>query len=312
MRHLFGTINRNKIITGYQYSATGVFGYEFYRKKRKICAVTSVCANPSVYIRTLKKSWFSLFYTDNIILPGFVRYVVDMKSNQREICRIIYQKCGFEVLLGKEKYNVTVNDDNYKFTLNGKQIAVINRITSQDVDIPDIVNDINYDWKAWYSVEISKNVSSDVLLAILAFPMLKFGEVNNYPDGKEYRKESAIHNLFGENKDNSSLITSKQLKNAGRNPNGGMYFPLDDHRLFFLTAYDDGHYSIDVEKANDSHYDLEAHEMEILAEILKAKYSRKTLLDNLKEYFKENGELNFVAMMRDNEISFREFHFDYY
>lgn len=41
MRHLFGTINRNKIIIGYQYSATEIFGYEFYRKNRKICKVIS-------------------------------------------------------------------------------------------------------------------------------------------------------------------------------------------------------------------------------------------------------------------------------
>ena len=91
-----------------------------------------------------------------------------------------------------------------------------------------------------------------------------------------------------------------------------MTFPLDAHRLFFLTAYDDGHYSIDVEKANDSHYCMEAQEMKRLAEILKKKCGRKTFLDNLKEYFKEDGECNFVAFMRENGILFQEYHYDDY
>ena len=54
---------------------------------------------------------------------------------------------------------------------------------------------------------------------------------------------------------------------------------------------------------------MEARETKRLAEILKEKCGRKTFLDNLKEYFRENGEFDFVALMRDNEILFREYHY---
>ena len=110
------------------------------------------------------------------------------------------------------------------------------------------------------------------------------------------------------------LITDEQLKMAEDDSNGGKRLSLDNQKLFFLTVFYGkngvSHYSIDVEKANDSHYQIKTADAEKLAAILKAEGSKETFLDNLREYLKENGEAGFVELLEKNKILFQQFHFD--
>lgn len=114
----------------------------------------------------------------------------------------------------------------------------------------------------------------------------------------------------------SNLITAEQFKIACTDVNGGLRFPLDNDSLFFLTVYhQDGaamKYSIDVEKANDSHYDISADCADELAKLLEKQCAKGNFLENLREYFRENGENDLCELLTENSIHFGQFHYDDY
>ena len=114
----------------------------------------------------------------------------------------------------------------------------------------------------------------------------------------------------------SDLITEEQFKIVRADANGGLRFPLDNDSLFFLTVYhQDGavlKYSIDVEKASDSHYEISTDGADELAKLLEKQCAKGSFLENLREYFRENGESDLCELLTENSIHFGQFHYDDY
>lgn len=71
-------------------------------------------------------------------------------------------------------------------------------------------------------------------------------------------------------------------------------------------------YSIDIEKADDCHYDLEPKEFKKFEKILKKKYKNKDVVVNLKQLIAEgknelDSELRLIDTLKNNNIKFNLF-----
>lgn len=93
--------------------------------------------------------------------------------------------------------------------------------------------------------------------------------------------------------------------------------PLDDNRLFFLSVFrnEDGEiekFSIDVEKASDSHYELSNSDMKRLEDYLMNKFGKQGLIDGLKEFIKTNNESDLINLFDRLDIDYNQYHFDDY
>lgn len=93
--------------------------------------------------------------------------------------------------------------------------------------------------------------------------------------------------------------------------------PLDDNRLLFLSVFrnkngDIDKYSIDVEKASDSHYELSTNEMRRLENYLMDKYRKRDLIDGFKAFFRTNNEPDLTNLFDSLEIDYNQYHFDDY
>ena len=94
-------------------------------------------------------------------------------------------------------------------------------------------------------------------------------------------------------------------------------FYLDDIELFCLRVYYDNNnkvrlYSIDIEKADDCHYDFEPAEFKKLEKVLKKKYKKRNVVENLKHLISEGAneldtELKLIDILRSNNIKFKLF-----
>ena len=94
-------------------------------------------------------------------------------------------------------------------------------------------------------------------------------------------------------------------------------YSLDTIRWFFLSEFSDENrnvikYSVDVEKANDSHYEIDASNAARLAEILDCGNQTNELVTALTSFLSKKGELGFVKLLEDGGIKFQQFHFDDY
>lgn len=93
--------------------------------------------------------------------------------------------------------------------------------------------------------------------------------------------------------------------------------PLNDYRLFFLSVFrnkngDIEKYSIDIEKASDSHYELSNSGMKRLEIYLMNKFQNRDLIDGLKEFLKTNNESDLTNLFDSIEIDYNQYHFDDY
>ena len=92
-------------------------------------------------------------------------------------------------------------------------------------------------------------------------------------------------------------------------------FSLDNEQLFFLSEFSNDQriimkYSIDVEKANDSHYEIPVEEMSKLAGYFQCLNYTDDLSDALSTFFKKNTEKDFIALLKNQGIKYTPFHFD--
>lgn len=100
--------------------------------------------------------------------------------------------------------------------------------------------------------------------------------------------------------------------------------PLDDDRRYFLSVfyrkdntadYDNEvtvlKYSLDVETAEDSHYEFSPADCDRLQAALDADYRgiKRSLPEALTEYFEEHGEMDFRYLLKKLSVQCREFHF---
>ena len=95
---------------------------------------------------------------------------------------------------------------------------------------------------------------------------------------------------------------------------------LDGQRILFLTTYYDAedwllYYSLDVELADDAHYDFSATEGLRLEQSLQKIYDGSPLADSLKRYFQNavskgtSPESAVTWLLKEHEIDYRAFHY---
>ncbi len=94
-------------------------------------------------------------------------------------------------------------------------------------------------------------------------------------------------------------------------------YNLDNNGLIFLSVYYDEKgmirsYSIDIEKANDSHYQFNCNEMMKLFEYLQKELDTPSIVGGLKRFVESNGELQIVELLEKLGIQYQPFHYDDY
>jgi hypothetical protein len=86
-------------------------------------------------------------------------------------------------------------------------------------------------------------------------------------------------------------------------------YSLDEKKLHFLSVFYDENgnvdkYSLDVEKANDSHYEIDKDEMAKLIKHLNAE-----LTVALRTYFSSHNQWDFEKMLEDLDVKFKPHHY---
>ncbi len=162
------TPNDSSKIIGYRYNATGVFGYVFYKEKRKLCSVSSVVVpSPPVMMFGFGNKWKSEFENCTIV-PGITRYVYDCNTGRR-IYKIVYRENG------KYEINNSViaycNAERYAFFCDNQLIAQISKATEKCDFVPQSTE---YDIEPYFDVFAQNGIDENLLMLIFSFPMLQF------------------------------------------------------------------------------------------------------------------------------------------
>lgn len=94
-------------------------------------------------------------------------------------------------------------------------------------------------------------------------------------------------------------------------------YSLDNIKLIYLSEFSNEdrniiNYSIDVEKACDSHYEIDVENAAKLALILQYSNNTDDIVSALTSFFSKNGEHEFVQMLEDQGIKYQPYHFDDY
>lgn len=156
---------------GYRFDATGVFGYEFYKNSDNICSVSSVVAPVApVMISGNGVTWRSDF-ENCTIFPGLTRNIND-ESNGKQVFQIVYKGIGeYEI---DESILVYCDTRKYTFYCDNSIIAIIKRFNDKS-DYLQKTLDTNYDYEAYFDIAVDNGINTELLMVILAFPMLQFG-----------------------------------------------------------------------------------------------------------------------------------------
>lgn len=90
-------------------------------------------------------------------------------------------------------------------------------------------------------------------------------------------------------------------------------FSLDDIRLKFLSEFSRGgavvKYSIDIEAAEDSHYEIDAGYTEVLAKILKVGADTDSLVEGLTLFFQTRTMSYLEKRFKARGIKYSAFHY---
>ena len=170
IKFLLNMENSMDNIIGFRYEATGVFGYEFYRDKEKLCAVSSmVVPSPPVtisgYGRTLECEGARIAP----VLPGTTRCIYDYES-KRKVATVAYK--DFENYVINNFYNVRCDSQGYKVICQGEVIVEIKRFEGKPSWYPD---SLYYDYEAYFEVSMSRDLDNVNKMLVMAFPMIRFG-----------------------------------------------------------------------------------------------------------------------------------------
>jgi len=92
-------------------------------------------------------------------------------------------------------------------------------------------------------------------------------------------------------------------------------FSLDKIQFLYLSEYSDEHriiikYSLDAEKAHDSHYEISVEEMSKLAGYFHCPNYTDDLVYTLSAFFRKYGEKDFIVLLDSQGIKYTPFHYD--
>lgn len=142
-------------VTGYRYSVTGSFGYDYYSGNEKIYSISSlVMPNSSVNVYGNNSEWVSDF-EECTICPGLSREVRD-KNSDCLIAKIVYKDMG-EYEINDEVY-VYCGTDEYSFVRNEELIAKISSLKIESRNKPD---DLTEDHEVYYQAELSYELETE-------------------------------------------------------------------------------------------------------------------------------------------------------
>jgi len=162
--------NEIKRLIGYRFVATGVFGYTYYSTGDQVCSVSSMVApSASVMIHGNSVIWESNFSCCTVF-PGLTRSVRD-ESTGTQLFQIVYKDTGeYEI---NKSITAYCDAEKYTFCLDGTVIAKITRFSgSADHFIKP--SDTGYNYEPYFEVVADCEIDTELLMLILAFPMLTF------------------------------------------------------------------------------------------------------------------------------------------
>ena len=162
--------DKTKRLIGYRFDATGVFGYAYYTSDERVCSVSSIVApSAPVMIHGNGVTWKSDF--DNCtIFPGLTRSVND-ESNGTQPFQIVYKDSGeYEINKSIIAYCDT---GKYTFYCDDKVIAKIIRFSGKSGHFKK-PSDTYYNYESYFEVAADDKIDTELLMVILAFPMLQF------------------------------------------------------------------------------------------------------------------------------------------
>ncbi len=171
------------LITGYRFSATGVFGYAFYKGQEKVCVVSSL-VGPSAPVRIAgrTRSWEGVSCGDDE--TECISRVIDLTDQHEAFNVVTTEENNYQIWLKDEEFpvpdhwDVTIENERYRFCFPSVDrwhepwmVASLERITTADW-IPDIPG-MDVEPRFLAKVYDDYDEFEEVLLAILSFPLLK-------------------------------------------------------------------------------------------------------------------------------------------
>ena len=158
-------------IIGFRYEATGVFGYEFYNDREKLCSVSSlVVPSPTVMISGYGQEWEFEYRRGESVFPGTARNVYDIKTNRR-IAIVAYKDSEKYVI--NNYYIMSCDSQGYKITCRNEIVAEITRFEGEHSWCPDSAC---YEYEAYFKVSLSQELDDEHKMLAMALPILRFGQ----------------------------------------------------------------------------------------------------------------------------------------
>jgi len=161
-----------KEIITYRLSATGVWGYEFYRPDRTmIGSVRSVVAPfAPVRIESEQICWYSRFDMDTKIVPGTGRRIKDNVTGN-EVYRIVFWQPGLYQVraVDDRSIQVEIRKDNYLF---GKPMMPVTAMTER-ISEADWIPLNHMEVKPCFKTTVFEEVTEKYLMMVLSFPALR-------------------------------------------------------------------------------------------------------------------------------------------
>ena len=155
--------------TVYIYGATGIHGRVIYQGKEEVCRIQDGGYYPvtQISVSGFGYQWDSIFETDTTVETGITRMIKDA-VNGEDLYAVKYQEAGHYYI--GDHLEVFCNENRYAYYLDGGLIA-----RSREVECVDWVPEINgCGVRASATVDVSEEISADVKLLVLSFPVLRF------------------------------------------------------------------------------------------------------------------------------------------
>ena len=162
-------------IISYRLSATGVWGYSYYRG-REYVGETACEIGRSSTVRIVGEDivWYSPFRISTDIVPGASRRVIDNLTD-RELYRVIFWRPGLYELTARTDsgdWSMTVEERNgmYLFGQNGMPVAAITERLQEAEWIPPTGMRVS---PAFRTTFFEREDRPGFLMLVLSFPALK-------------------------------------------------------------------------------------------------------------------------------------------